>query len=230
MSDFYHSWSGYGDELAWAAAWLLRATGDQLYQVDVDKHYAEFNLSRQPYEFSWDEKTAGAQVLMAKITQQQSYKQQAETFCNYVVNQAPRTPKGLVFLAPWGSLRHASNAAFLCLQVKKKKESLLIVQYVISFRLLSTGCRYWYSYPRIRRFCITTDQLHTRRLGAILRRRLRTELSATTSSRIEVIETDSMSRKSFLSLSALAPIDRQCVIGAPSRVLNLILKFSSELW
>lgn len=25
---FYNSWSGYGDELAWGAAWLYKATGD----------------------------------------------------------------------------------------------------------------------------------------------------------------------------------------------------------
>jgi endoglucanase len=121
VSDFYNSWTGYGDELGWAAAWLLRATGDQRYQADVDRHYAEFDLSRQPYEFSWDDKTAGLQVLMAKLTQNQTYRQQAEKFCNYVVRQAPRTPKGLVFLGTWGALRHASNAAFLCLQVTKNQ-------------------------------------------------------------------------------------------------------------
>lgn len=119
ISDFYNSWSGYGDELAWSAAWLLRATGEQRYQSDVDKHYADFGLNRRPHEFSWDEKTAGLQVLMAKITQKQIYRQQTENFCNYVSRQAPKTPKGLVFIAPWGSLRYASNVAFLCLQVRK---------------------------------------------------------------------------------------------------------------
>jgi endoglucanase len=115
---FYDSWSGYGDELGWAAAWLLRSTGDLRYQADVDRHYAEFGLNKQPYEFSWDEKTAGLQVLMAKATNNQTYRQQAERFCNYVVRDAPKTPKGLVFLGNWGALRHASNAVFLCLQVK----------------------------------------------------------------------------------------------------------------
>ena len=45
--DFYRSWTGYGDELGWSAAWLLRATGDQRYQVDVERHYLEFGLNRQ---------------------------------------------------------------------------------------------------------------------------------------------------------------------------------------
>jgi endoglucanase len=123
ISDFYHSWSGYGDELGWSAAWLLRATGDQRYQKEVDQHYAEFGLSGLSYQFSWDNKRAGMQVLMAKITQKQSYRQQAENFCNYVVRQAPRTPKGLVVIDPWGSLRHASNVAFLCLQVANNKKT-----------------------------------------------------------------------------------------------------------
>ncbi|TOF81066.1 glycosyl hydrolase family 9, partial [Vibrio parahaemolyticus] len=30
-TQYYHSWSGYGDELAWAALWLARATGDDTY-------------------------------------------------------------------------------------------------------------------------------------------------------------------------------------------------------
>jgi hypothetical protein len=117
-ADFYRSWSGYGDELAWAAAWLLRATGEQRYQADVEKHFNEFGLSKRPDEFAWDNKAAGVQILMAKITGQANYRQQAETFCNYIVRQAPKTPKGLVFLSQWGALRHAGNLAFVCLQVR----------------------------------------------------------------------------------------------------------------
>ncbi|UJR38030.1 hypothetical protein I4U23_030712 [Adineta vaga] len=115
-ANFYKSWSGYGDELAWAAAWLLRATGDHRYQIDVERHYMEFGLSKRPTEFGWDNKLAGVQVLMAKITQQSTYRQQVESFCNYIVRQAPRTPKGLVFIDQWGALRHAGNVAFVCLQ------------------------------------------------------------------------------------------------------------------
>ena len=116
-AQFYNSWSGYGDELAWAAAWLLRATGESRYQSDVEKHFQEFGLNRRPDEFAWDNKAAGAQVLMAKITKQPGYRQQAEAFCNHIVRQAPRSPKGLVFLSQWGALRHAGNVAFVCLQV-----------------------------------------------------------------------------------------------------------------
>nr|AKC91349.1 glycoside hydrolase 9 [Adineta ricciae] len=115
-ANFYKSWSGYGDELAWAAAWLLRATNEHRYQIEVEKHFMEFGLSKRPTEFGWDNKLAGVQVLMAKLTQQTNYRQQAESFCNYIVRQAPRTPKGLVFIDQWGALRHAGNVAFVCLQ------------------------------------------------------------------------------------------------------------------
>lgn len=34
---FYRSWSGYKDELAWAAAWLYYATGDSSYLTDAEQ-------------------------------------------------------------------------------------------------------------------------------------------------------------------------------------------------
>jgi hypothetical protein len=39
--------------------------------------------------------------------------------CDYTVDAAPKTPKGLVFLSEWGSLRSASNSLFICLQAAK---------------------------------------------------------------------------------------------------------------
>ena len=158
-ANFYKSWSGYGDELAWAAAWLLRATGEHRYQIEVEKHFMEFGLSKRPTEFGWDNKLAGVQVLMAKLTQQTNYRQQAESFCNYIVRQAPRTPKGLVFIDQWGALRHAGNVALVCLQVRR---SIFVQKKKRTFRSYSSGCRNRHQYSRIRRFCISTNQLHFR--------------------------------------------------------------------
>lgn len=70
---------------------------------------------------------------MAKITQQSNYRQQAETFCNYIVRQAPRTPKGLVFLDQWGALRHAGNVAFVCLQVRRRLLTNKIIIRIVFF-------------------------------------------------------------------------------------------------
>ncbi|VVB11943.1 unnamed protein product [Arabis nemorensis] len=59
---FYCSYSGYQDELLWAAVWLYKATGE--------KKYISYVISNQGWsqtvnEFSWDNKFAGAQALLA---------------------------------------------------------------------------------------------------------------------------------------------------------------------
>ncbi|XP_046461930.1 endoglucanase 12-like isoform X2 [Daphnia pulex] len=111
---FYPS-SDFGDELAWSAAWLYRATNNVTYLNDAKAFYTQYGLSNNPSEFSWDSKTAGVQVLMAKLTNDPLYKTATKTFCDSKVNQ-PKTPKGLLFISTWGSLRHAANIAFVCLQ------------------------------------------------------------------------------------------------------------------
>lgn len=115
-SGFYDSWSGYGDELGWAAAWLYRATNETKYIQDVEAHFLEFGLEERPLEFSWDDKKAGLHVLLAKITGEQKYRDEAAAFCNYIVDDIPRSPLGLAHISMWGSLRHVSNCAFICLQ------------------------------------------------------------------------------------------------------------------
>ena len=110
-------YSGYGDELGWAAAWLLRATKNQTYRARVDQHIAEFNLTQRQPTFGADDKRTGLQALMAKITNETSFRNLVQNYCGYVVNAGPKTPKGLYFINAWGSLRYASNTAFICLQV-----------------------------------------------------------------------------------------------------------------
>jgi hypothetical protein len=105
--------------LGWAAAWLLKATNESKYKSDFDKHWSEFKLSGRPKEFGWDDKTAGLQVLMAKITGDNQYKSAVEAYSSFLVNTAPKSPKGMVYLDQWGPLRHAANSALICLQVCK---------------------------------------------------------------------------------------------------------------
>lgn len=112
----FSSSSGYGDELLWSAAWLYRATGEVQYWQDYTRYWTEFNLSYRPDSASWNLKVAQAQVLLAVIDGSTQYVNAARTFCDWVVFDAPKTPKGLIFLSLWGSLRHASNVAYICLQ------------------------------------------------------------------------------------------------------------------
>ena len=57
------------------------------------------------------------QVLLAKLTNQQGYKDALTGYVNYLINTQQKTPKGLLYIDQWGTLRHAANAAFIMLQV-----------------------------------------------------------------------------------------------------------------
>ncbi|CAI5482386.1 unnamed protein product [Closterium sp. Yama58-4] len=55
------------DELLWAAAWLYRATGDEAYLQYIQRNDAQLGGSTQQLsEFSWDNKYAGAQLLLTE--------------------------------------------------------------------------------------------------------------------------------------------------------------------
>ena len=56
------SWSGYGDELAWAALWLYKATKDSSYLDKAKNLYNEFNLGSWADQFAWDNKKPGVFV------------------------------------------------------------------------------------------------------------------------------------------------------------------------
>uniref|UniRef100_A0A0P4WDV2 Endoglucanase n=1 Tax=Scylla olivacea TaxID=85551 RepID=A0A0P4WDV2_SCYOL len=117
-ANFYYSWGVYDDELAWAALWLYRATGEETFLTQAKAHYSNIYTSGVQ-EFSWAEKTPGAMVLLAQLTdapEKQTYLQDLEGFCDRIINEKPRTPKGLVFIGKWGSLRYAANVAFVCLR------------------------------------------------------------------------------------------------------------------
>ncbi|PKI72725.1 hypothetical protein CRG98_006883 [Punica granatum] len=60
---FYCSFSGYNDELLWAAAWLYKATRKSMYLTYI----REEAISAAVTEFSWDLKYAGAQILLSEV-------------------------------------------------------------------------------------------------------------------------------------------------------------------
>ena len=57
---------------------------------------------------------------MAEMTGDKVYKDSLEKFCDQAANGQEKSPGGMLYYAEWGSLRYASNAAFICLQVTKK--------------------------------------------------------------------------------------------------------------
>lgn len=58
----YYESTDYGDELAWAAVWLFKATNDTIYLEDAEHHYQHFHLKERPNEFFYNKKVAGVQV------------------------------------------------------------------------------------------------------------------------------------------------------------------------
>jgi hypothetical protein len=57
------------------------------------------------------------QILLAQLTRQPEYMDAAQAFCDFTVNYQKKTPKGLVYIDKFGTLCHAANVAFVCLQV-----------------------------------------------------------------------------------------------------------------
>ena len=109
--------------MVWGAAWLYKATGDETYLTKAKQYYQQFNLGGQTGVFSWDDKIVGVHVLMAELTGENTYKQPLQSFCDNAVSGQTRSPNGMLFYYQWGSLRYASNAAFICLKVLLKLNS-----------------------------------------------------------------------------------------------------------
>ncbi|XP_066930293.1 endoglucanase F-like [Clytia hemisphaerica] len=107
--------SGFEDELAWAALWLYKTTGDPVYKDDYQK-FVE-NAPNKPTVFSWDDKWSAVKILALQLNLNPD-KSFFEDFKSYLSN-AEYTPKGLLYVDKYGSLRYASNLAFLSLITAK---------------------------------------------------------------------------------------------------------------
>lgn len=119
---FYCSFSGYDDELAWAASWLYRATRSPKYsQYILQQNFSTSNVS----EFSWDLKSAGVQVLLSNLYFSgesifEIYKNQAEMFFCSVLPYSPHfqhsmTPGGLLYVRDGANTQYATSTSFLLL-------------------------------------------------------------------------------------------------------------------
>ena len=120
VQGYYSSFNGYLDELAWGAAWLLKATGDEKYLTKYneinDQEYSQWD----PYAFtygkgpiSWDDKRPGCYVLIAEITKEEKFMEHCYEYCDLIVS-GTTTPGGLWFdqsVSHWASNRYAANAA-----------------------------------------------------------------------------------------------------------------------
>ncbi|KAH0454180.1 hypothetical protein IEQ34_016104 [Dendrobium chrysotoxum] len=119
----FYSSSGFDDELLWAAAWLHRATGNQTY---LDFLAKSSNSGGVRSMFSWDDKFAGAQVLVAKLILEKKkgntgalsqYKDAGDQFlCSLLQkghNNVKLSPGGLLWFQPWNNLQYTTAALLL---------------------------------------------------------------------------------------------------------------------
>lgn len=127
----YYNSSGFHDELLWAAGWLYHATGDQSYLQYVAKNGKAFANFGSPTWFCWDNKLAGTQVLLSRVSffgandatnsvknSLQMYQKTAEAVMCGLFPDSPtatssRTDGGLIWVSEWNSLQHPVASAFL---------------------------------------------------------------------------------------------------------------------
>ncbi|XP_057539247.1 endoglucanase 16 [Amaranthus tricolor] len=115
---FYCSFSGFNDEMQWAATWLYKATLNQTYYDYIEDQSVDASIS----EFNWDLKYAGSQILLTQLYFEgqknlDEYKRMADSYICAVLPgspyaQAPFTPGGLLYMRDGANLQYATAASF----------------------------------------------------------------------------------------------------------------------
>ncbi|KAK4759310.1 hypothetical protein SAY87_022441 [Trapa incisa] len=116
---FYCSFSGYNDELLWAATWLYKATKKSMYL----KYLQEEAISAAVTEFSWDLKYAGAQIILSEFffngdKSFETFKRHADSFICSVLPDSPYhqivlTPGGMIHLRDGANTQYVTGTALL---------------------------------------------------------------------------------------------------------------------
>ncbi|XP_010456051.1 PREDICTED: endoglucanase 17 isoform X2 [Camelina sativa] len=127
---FYCSYSGYQDELLWGAAWLQKATKNLKYLNYIKTNGQILGAAEYDNTFGWDNKHAGARILLTKAFLVQNvktlheYKGHADNFICSVIPGAPfsstqYTPGGLLFKMADANMQYVTSTSFLLLTYAK---------------------------------------------------------------------------------------------------------------
>lgn len=151
---FYSSWSGFYDELSWAAVWLYLATDDQSYLEKAERYWDE---QEHDYKWTmcWDDVSTGTALMLAKLTNGKEYTDWMEKNLDYWTvgvngERINYTGKGLAYLDRWGVLRYATTEAFIAAlyadwdgcEAAKKDTYVDFAESQINYALGSTGYSY----------------------------------------------------------------------------------------
>ena len=83
----------------WSAAWMALATGESSYADKAEDFYNQFDeLQGLPSEFSWDDKTAGGQLLLYQLTENSRYENNVQVNVRENVDQKNELTLRLPFL------------------------------------------------------------------------------------------------------------------------------------
>lgn len=125
---FYCSFSGYQDELLWAAAWLHKATKNLAFLNYIQVNGQTLGAAEYDNTFGWDNKHAGARILLSKAFLVQNvqtlhdYKGHADNFICSVIpgaSSAQYTPGGLLFKMSDDNMQYVTSTAFLLVTYAK---------------------------------------------------------------------------------------------------------------
>ena len=96
---------------------IYRATNNKAYLTKAENMYRVFSIGNKPWSFSWDDKRAGVQLMLAELTKKPIYVQAIQRFLNGWLprHSVKYTPRGLAWRDKWGPNRYAANTAFLAL-------------------------------------------------------------------------------------------------------------------
>ncbi|KAJ0098887.1 hypothetical protein Patl1_19914 [Pistacia atlantica] len=117
---YYCDYDGYMDELIWGAAWLYKATGSYNYW----NYVVQNNQHLDNYEFGWDSKHAGINVLVSGLVlstpKADPFVSYADKFVCSVLPESPTktvaySPGGLQFKPGGSNTQHVTAASFLLL-------------------------------------------------------------------------------------------------------------------
>ena len=97
-----------------------------IYLTKAQNWFTEFEFEGINEVFSWDDKVAGAKILLAEATGSSNDISSVRTLCQTYVDY-PRSPQGRTHFMQWGSNRYASNGAFICLKVSLLFPDLLLL-------------------------------------------------------------------------------------------------------
>ncbi|XP_051200696.1 endoglucanase 19 [Lolium perenne] len=132
---YYCSYSGYHDELLWAASWLHRASNNATYMAYVQAYGMQLGAADDDFSFSWDDKRAGTKVLLSrgflrrKLQGLELYKSHSDSYiCSLVPGtsgfQAGQyTPGGLIYKEGESNMQYVTTATFLMLAYAKYLKS-----------------------------------------------------------------------------------------------------------